>query len=382
MSYENLMQDGGRYTYIIKSCVIQRIFEAINLGLIARPMSVELLTNPYFDSGLIYIGDRIGFQMIFELESINVVDSKEECLKFLTRASSKKYEFDQELVVLYGQNGKIVAGPWQYMNYCGFSPEFSDDYDIDKNYWSSLQDNIKLGLESRVLPWFMRTNNKTSLDQKTSQIVYRLELSDYSYNKMKEYNFVEYMMTDGDNQIWISDDNKFVFKLISDRILFEHEIFIYKKNLGYLPKMIEYWSHENENFICFEKKGTSLLKKYFVEGLLPDSIREQRDKIIKGLLEAGIKFVDTHLGNFVEDNGLVFAIDAESMMMVSDYELVHKYAPIEDENRLVMPVQWLRRFDQNKPDKLIEIKRVVRDQSTSGEVVEFLDYLVEVECFG
>lgn len=288
-------------------------------------------------------------KLTFALQEIPLT---EEYLSFIKKIRTHPYHvrLRENTQVLYLQEGQVVVAPWQICTVIDFPESMFDDY-IKHNrfYWSSLTENVSRAKEARIFPYCMRAENKSfsagNMLAGGTNIAFRIQVSDYSLKRMKshrkEEEYVhtwqrkgetiketrtrkEYLCTwwqGSENHVWFTDS--LFFKLVSDKIMFEHELLIYRQELPFMPKLVDFWSHESEHFICTEAKGDSLTSLYGVEKLIPEEIKIKKNQVQTKMTEAGLVFGDPHLGNFVQDKqGEIYAIDAESIYFASDGKLV------------------------------------------------------------
>lgn len=265
------------------------------------------------------------FKVTYTLNPITIVENKEKCIEFLEKCKSKSVVLKHEITCLYLYHEEIVAMPWQVLNYTAMPDTFFEN-DNAEHYWSSIHSsNI-----NKIFPFAMRRRDKTNTGFsnmfQSTQIACYIKLSDYSLNKMQQYGELNRISLPGDNQVWV---NEKIIKLMTSKTLWLHEINIYNLKLSCLPTMIEYWHYENEYFIVFEKAGSSFQQLYYLDCLIPEEIKLKQKSIITQLDEAGIHFIDAHMGNFTLDNDQVYAIDAESMIFKEDEKLAEELANIK-----------------------------------------------------
>lgn len=279
---------------------------------------------------------------------------------------------DPNTTKIYRENGRLKFAPWQVLKYTEFPSEIMDDFDDEKEkfYWSSLSIHTSKALESRIFPYNMRKITKRyggSLFESSTRIAHKVRLSKYSYKRMRAFdddNYINNWVVDGDNQIWVTCDDKYIFKMLSDEMFYWHELFIYGKGLTCMPKLIDHWIHDNEGikeyFIVFEKRGTSLMSKFGLNVLIPEKIRDKQNAIIAQLASYGMRFGDSHIGNFViDDDENVLAIDAESMYYLQDMRAVENIIATTRSSR----------------DRVRKIKEL---ETGTGEKPEFLEYLLRI----
>ena len=327
----------GTYQCNIRSLSYPNWSYLTSQNILAKPKKCEIIdfNDPTSAAGSICA--------TYELEEIDIKSNAKKCLDFIGTLKDKCIELESKITVFYQQNGLIVLVPWIISCYTKFPENFFDSPFYDE-YWSSLNANIPKATESRVMPYGMRMASKLAtcnifVDNST-EIAYRIKLSDESLDNMEkmtnESDCLKNSNRVGDNQIWMN--NKYVFKMFSDLDLYLHEVLIYNKQLPYMPKLIDTWRvpSDNEYFCVFEKNGHSLNDLYHLDLCVPEEIMQQKNQLMKNLMQDGIKFYDSHLGNFLQTNDdKLYVIDAESMVHLSDIQmakdLLKKYNKKTDE---------------------------------------------------
>lgn len=249
----------------------------------------------------------------------------------------KGFTLNEETTTVYLDGEKLYLGPWSVVCYREFPTTLEDDYmDHLANYWSSLNSHLKFAKETRVfthpMPLYPKTADHIAKEANGySNIAARIKLSSTSQEKIRSLDdCVQCFHTGGDNQVWYNT-GPYVFKMVSDTSLYKHELFIYSLNLPHLPRLVESWvveetaEHPSEHFLCLENKGKSLSSLFGLKKLLPEGIKSQMEEILVNLEKSGIRFEDPHLGNFTLDkDGIVWAIDAESMVRACDMKLTEE----------------------------------------------------------
>ena len=287
----------------------------IQIGILASPDYFNFFKGEQMDVG-------------YKLEPIYILENKNLCVTFLKMCRDQHVQISPIIDNLYLFEGRIVAMPWQIHSYTAFSDSETRYGDDNSAFWSSLQKDKCKSLDSLIFPYIMKSEVKTKHSifySDITNIASYIKLSDYSYDKMYSYvndnEYINRISLAGDNQVWKSE--RLIFKLIRDYNLWIHEINVYNKKLLILPQMIDYWEHEDEYFIVIEKRGLSILNLYYLECLIPNNIKLQMAQVIQELKDNGIAFMDSHYGNFVVDQDIVYAIDAESMLFIDDIKITN-----------------------------------------------------------
>lgn len=327
---ETKMDSGVKYQYQVHPESYRNYAALLKTRCTLNPTSVE----PFF-------GEQSTIRLTFEARPLLIDDltpeQSAEILKNVKILRVKGFTLNEETTTVYQDKKKLYLGPWSVVCYKEFPSTLEDDYlDHIANYWSSLRSHVKFAQENRVfthpMSLYPKTNHHLAKEANGStNIASRIELSSTSQNKIMSLDgCVQNFLTDGDNQVWYND-SPYVFKMLPDKSLYHHELFIYSLDLPHLPRLIDSWvveetaDHPSEYFLCLENKGKSLSFLFGIKKLLPQEIKRQMEEILINLKKNGVRFGDPHLGNFTLDKeGVVWAIDAESMIRDCDMNLIEE----------------------------------------------------------
>jgi hypothetical protein len=152
----------------------------------------------------------------------------------------------------------------------------------------------------------------------TTSVLKKYKLSDFSINKLKQYDNLIYKFQDGHTHIWMN--NEVVVKLSFMRILAEHEASILKLNIEVLPTLIDTWSYDDEFFIIMKNCGQPPTNLYGFSCLIPPSIDEQKQQIKNKLDEYGLTHLDDHACNYVLLDNKLTIIDCELIVDSQEFD--------------------------------------------------------------
>ena len=277
-----------------------------------------LITNRFKEfvpthSGSTLEGDLV--TMIYEgYKILSISDHQAHVSSFIKSIPDLRYiKLSPYATEIMERDDRLYLAPWTIL-FCNFDQNYLNAVE-EGFYWTSMNSSKAFSAVKQLTLMTYLVNKTIEIDERTN-LVKLAELSEYSKERVKKYQPLEYVFQEGDSQIWLAD--QYVIKMVTHDKIHNHEVKMMEMGVPNTPQLIDHWSvtADQEYFVVMKNVGRSLRSLYHCESLLPDTVLEKIAQLKDLLKKNGIIASEPHLGNIVVDgNDNYTMIDMEQVKL-------------------------------------------------------------------